>query len=307
MRVTVFGATGDQGQAQVRALVRAGHQPVAVSRAPGPCAVDGVAVDTCAADFAQPAALGRALHGSQAVFLNLPSTSFQVAAPLVAAAGSIARAAAAMPQPPLLVFNTSLPVPTEKRGFAAQDARHEMRRRIFAAGVPAISIEPVVFLDNLLKGWAWPSIAQRNVLQYAHAPTLDVSWICHDDLAALMVAALARPDLAGRSFPVGGPQTVRLPELNQILARAWNRPLAWHSQSVDDFCRHMRAAMEGRSTLDVDAMIGELHRIYTWYNTAPERPFCVDMSAVLRELPAPLTSIEAWARRQVLPDSAQTR
>jgi uncharacterized protein YbjT (DUF2867 family) len=306
MRVTVFGATGDQGQAQVRALVRAGHQPVAVSRAPRPCAVDGVAVETCAADFARPEALGQALHGAQAVFLNLPSTSFQLAAPLVAAAAAIAQSAAAMATPPLLVFNTSLPVPAQKRGFAAQDARHEMRRRIFAAGVPAISIEPVVFLDNLLKRWAWPSIAQRNVVQYAHAATLDVSWICHDDLAALMIAALARPDLAGRCFPVGGPQTVRLPELTRILARAWNRPLTWHSQSVDDFCRHMRAAFDGKSTLDVDAMIGELHRIYTWYNTAPERPFCVDMSAVLRELPVQLTSIEEWARRQLQPDTTPT-
>ncbi len=36
----------------------------------------------------------------------------------------------------------------EKRGFAAQDARHEMRRLVFASVIPAISIERVVFLDN---------------------------------------------------------------------------------------------------------------------------------------------------------------
>ena len=301
MRVVVFGATGDQGSAQVRALVAAGHQPVAVSRHPKAWSTGGQAVELLAADFSDPASLVAACAGADAVFLNLPSTSFQAAEPLVEAAGRIAQAAAASPGTRMLVLNTSLPVPQQRRGFAAQDARHEMRRRIFASGVPAVSIEPVVFLDNLLKGWAWPSIARDRRIVYAHQETLDVSWICHDDLAALMLAALERPHLAGRSFAVGGPETVRLPQLTAKLGRAWNLPLTWQSQSIDDFCQRMRQVFEGRSSLEAERLIGELHRIYTWYNESPERPFCVDMAPVLRELPVQLTPIETWAARQVLP------
>lgn len=305
MRVTVFGATGDQGSAQVRALVRAGHQPVAVSRSPKAWQVDGVAVETFAGDYGDIDRLVRAVDGAQAVLLNLPSTSFQIAAPLVAAADAIAAAAARSASTHVLVFNTSLPVPAHKRGFAAQDARHEMRRRIMASGVPAISIEPVVFLDNLLKGWAWPAIAQEQTLRYAHRATLDVSWICHDDLAALMLAAMERPQLAGRCFAVGGPETVRLPQLAQMLSQAWGRSLRHESQSVDDFCQRMRQVFEGKATLDTDRMIGELHRIYTWYNTSPEQPFRVDMAPVLKHLPVPLTPIATWARNQTLPDAAE--
>ena len=301
MRVVVFGATGDQGSAQVRALVAAGHQPVAVSRRPRPWSVGGQSVETLAADFADPASLAAACAGVDAVFLNLPSTSFQAAEPLVAAADCIAQAAAATAGTRMLVFNTSLPVPQQRRGFAAQDARHEMRRRVMAAGVPAVSIEPVVFLDNLLKGWAWPSIARDRRIVYAHKETLDVSWICHDDLAALMIAALERPHLAGRSFAVGGAETVRLPQLAGKLGRAWNLPLTWQSQSIDDFCQRVRHVFEGRSSLEADRLIGELHRIYTWYNESPERPFRIDMAPVLRELPVVLTPIEVWAARQVLP------
>lgn len=304
MRVVVFGATGDQGSAQVRALARAGHDPVAVSRKPGPLRVEGRPVDTLAADFADPDSLRQAVVGCDAVFLNLPSTSFQASEPLVAAARVITNAAAASPGVRMLVFNTSLPVPQDRRGFAAQDARHEMRRLVFASGVPAVSIEPVVFLDNLLKGWAWPSIAVSNHLVYAHKETLEVSWICHDDLAALMLAAMERPGLAGRSFAVGGAQTVCLPELARILGHAWNRPLTWESQGIDNFCQRMRQVFEGRSSLDADRMIGELHRIYTWYNASPEHPFRVDMAPVLRELPVRLTPIGEWARRQTLPDAA---
>ncbi len=300
MRVVVFGATGDQGAAQIRALPGAGHQPVAVSRTPRPWTVDGQPIETVAADFADNASLAAAVEGADAVFLNLPSTSFQQAEPLIAAAKVIGEAAAASPTTRLLVFNTSLPVPDDKRGFAAQDARHDMRRLLREAGIPTISIQPVVFLDNLLKGWAWPSIAERDTIVYAHQPTLDVSWICHDDLARLMIAALERPHLAGRNFAVGGPETVRLPELARKLGHAWGRPLAYESQSIDAFCQRMRRVFDGKASLDADRLIDELHRIYTWYNGSPEHPFQVDMAPILRELPVELTPIEQWAKRQAI-------
>ena len=60
----------------------------------------------------------------------------------------------------------------------------------------------------------------------------------------------------------------------------------------------------GSRTLDADRLIGELHRIYTWYNESPERPFQVDMAPVLKELPVRLTPIEEWARQQTLPEAA---
>ena len=303
MRIAVFGATGDQGAAQVRALFRAGHQPIAISRTPRKWMIDGVEIEGRAADFGQPDSLITAIQGADAVFLNLPSTSFQAADPLIAAARVIAQAAADSPSAGSLIFNTSLPVLQEKLGFAAQDARHEMRRHIFAANVSTVSIQPVVFLDNLLKGWAWPPIATRDTIVYAHDEQLDVSWICHDDLASLMIAAVERPHLDGRSFAVGGRDTVRLPELTRKLARAWHRPLRYESQSVDAFCEKMRRAFKGKSSLEAAQLVEELRRIYIWYNTAREHPFKVDMGPVLKELPVTLTPIESWAERQILPET----
>jgi hypothetical protein len=55
---------------------------------------------------------------------------------------------------------------------------------------------------------------------------------------------------------------------------------------------------ERTATLDADALVGELARIYRWYNESPTKPFRVEMGPVLRELPVRLTTFAEWALRQ---------
>jgi uncharacterized protein YbjT (DUF2867 family) len=298
MRVVVFGASGVQGAAQVAALARIGHQPVAVSRNPKPLEIDGKTIETAAVDFSDLPAIANALNGADVVFLNLPSTSFQPADPVIAAAKAIGDAAVKTQSIKLLVFNTSMPVPEVKRGIEAQDHRHDMRRILRETGLPVISIQPVVFLDNLLEGWALPPIVERNTIVYCHKETLDVSWICHHDVAQLMIAAINRPDLAGQNIAVGGPETVRLAQLTEKLSRAWNKPLSYESQSVGDFSVRIGEAMRGRAGLDADRIIDQMNRAYTFYNESPEHPFHIDMGPVLKKLPVTLTPIEEWGRHQ---------
>lgn len=289
MKVVVFGATGWQGLAQYERLPEFGHEAYAAVR--DPSKVKGRAVF---ADFANHESLEKAVAGMDAVLLNLPSTTFQVAAPLIAAAEVIARAAAKH-QVKMLAFNTSMPMPAQKLGFASQDARIEMRERIFATGAKAVVLQPGVFLDNIFEKWAWPRLKAEDTLVYAHKETLDVTWISHHDVAALMISAISRPQVAGRWFPIGGPETVRLPQLVQRLSDAWGRKISYISQTVDDFGEGMHRALAGRVSLDADRMVSELVRLYRWYNDAPEQPFKVDMAPVLKEIPAQLTSIRDWA------------
>lgn len=301
-RVVVFGASGVQGAAQVAALARSGHHPVAVSRSPKPIEIDGKPVETFAADFSDEAGLHKVLQDGQpeVVFLNLPSTSFQASEPVIAGAKAIAKAVRASPTVKLVVFNTSMPVPEEKDGIQARDDRVEIRailRGDAGDSLPVISIQPVVFLDNLLEGWAYPPIAERQTIVYCHKPDLEVSWICHDDVAQLMIAAMSRPDLAGKNIPVGGPETVHLEQLAEKLSNGWERPMAHECQTVDDFCAKISIAMKERAGIDADKIIGQMHKAYTYYNEAPEKPFKVDMTSVLEELPVTLTPLEEWARR----------
>lgn len=261
--------------------------------------VDEVIVEGIAVDFTDHQAITTALKDGDIIFLNLPSTSFQPAPPIIAAALAIAEAAVKVPSIKLLVFNTSMPVPETTQNVKAQDDRREMLRLIRSTGLPTISIQPVVFLDNLLEGWARPALFERNTLVYCHQETLRVSWICHHDIAQLMIAAMSRPELAGRNFSVGGPETVELPQLTKILSKAWKRDLMYESQTVDDFCDKISQSMGQRSGLDSKTVISQMRKAYTYYRESGE--FDVDMTDVLKELPVKLTTIEEWASMHPFP------
>lgn len=294
MRVVVFGASGVQGRAQVSALVQAKHHPVAVSRSPKTVQFHRQEVETFAADFSDASAIRQSLQDAEAIFLNLPSTSFQPAEPVIDAARTVGEAAKRTPSIRLIIFNTSMPVPEIPQNIEAQDHRRQIRDMLRSMDLPVISIQPVVFLENLLEGWAWPPIRDQNLIRYCHKPTLDVSWISLDDVARLMIAAIERPELAGRNFAVGGPETVQLHELTDKLARAWKRPLAYEYQTVQDFAYKIGEAMKDRAHIAPEVLVDQMFRAYTWYND--NNGFKVDMEPTLKELPATLTPIEEWAR-----------
>lgn len=298
MRIVVFGASGVQGKHQLHHIVRSGHTAVAISRTPAvlPPDIDPKLVEHVSADFSDRSAIETAINSADRIFINLPSTSFNPAPPILAAAQNIAEAAQSA-NIPLMLFNTSMPIPLEPQDIKAQDDRREIRRILRSTGVPVISIEPVVYLDNLLEGWALAPIRDEERVVYCHKPDLKVSWICHHDVAQIMLAASLRPELAGRNIRVGGPETVTLEELTEKLSRAWSRELRHENQSVEDFCKKISKTMEGRG-LDKERIVSQMFRAYTYYNEAEDEPFRVDMSGVERDLGVRLTGVEEWAGRR---------
>lgn len=294
MKVTIFGASGDQGQAQMRQLIAAGHEVRAAVRHPERCARQWSAV---AADYRAPDSLRRAMEGTEAVFLTLPSTSFQKAQDVHAAATHVANAARDAGVN-ILIFNSSMIICDAPNGFAAHDARFAIRQNLFESGVPTVSIQPVIYLDNLLREWAYPDIVHDAMIRYPHEEVLDVCWISQDDTAKLMIAAAARPDLAGRGFNVGGREPVRGPILAQRLSQAVGRSIGFETLAIANFAERMARIFRLSTTLDTVALTSALERIYHWYNHSPERPFWVDMAPVLAEMPVELETIEQWADRQ---------
>jgi uncharacterized protein YbjT (DUF2867 family) len=298
VRVLVLGATGDQGAAQVEAAQAAGFEVAAAARDPARAgALLPAGTVLRAVDFNDAASLARAVQDIDVLFANFPSSSFNDGATLERQAAAVAAAARAAGTP-LVLFNTSMPLRARANGHPSHDVRVAMVDAFVAAAVPLIVFNPVVFMGNLLRGWARPGIVERGVLEYPHAPDLDVSWVCQEDLAALMVAAASRPHLAGRRYAIGGPQALRGADVAAALTRALGRPIRFVSQSVADFCAAIAPQVRHPDPATGARLLEDLGRIYRWYNESPERPFSVDMRATLAELPVTLTPLEDWARRQ---------
>ena len=293
----MLGATGDQGRPQVEHAFELGHDVRAATRDPRRATGLPARAESVAVDFDSPATLDAAMRDVDIVLANYASSSFNPGGPLIAAAeatGAAAHAAGVR----LIVLNTSLPVGDHKRGFAAQDVRFEMREALAASGVPLISIQPVVYMDNLLRGWVYPRIVRESTFAYPHRPDLDVSWLSLRDLAKLMLAAATRPELAGQRFAVGGPQPIRGPEAAAWLGEVMGRRIEFLPLTVDEFCAALRVRMHAQEPAALERMLEELARIYRWYNESPERPFAVDMQPVLARLPVELESFRDWARAQ---------
>ena len=86
-----------------------------------------------------------------------------------------------------VVFNTSCYVHDTDIGISAHDGRRDIENAIIESGVRYAIFEPKVFMDNITRVWCKPSIVTNNIFGYPAGPTLKVSWICLDDVAAFMV------------------------------------------------------------------------------------------------------------------------
>ncbi len=300
----VLGASGDQGWPQVVRLAAAGYTVRAACRDPHQFRLHReLAPETAkhihpvALDFRAPDSLSAALANVDALLLNFPSSSLHDGGDLVLAAeriGVSARRAGVR----RIAFNTSLPLPEKSLGHPAQDVRFAQRDALRASGVPVVVIQPVVYMDNLLRGWTYPGIAERNCFEYPHRPDLEVSWLCQADLAAYMQAAIEQPGLEGQNINVGGPEVLHAPDLAQTLSELTGRPIEFRSLPIDEFASRMGRLFARDATLDAERLTRALRNIYEWYNSSPSKPFRVESAPVLAKLPVTLTTFREWASRQ---------
>ncbi|MFU8764946.1 MAG: SDR family oxidoreductase [Haliea sp.] len=292
-RVLVVGATGDQGLVQVEQLRAAGHAVVAASRQ-----VDGhpfpPGVESRQMDLLRPEMLPGALADIDTVFLNLPSASFTDPAVILRGFDHLLHAAENSDLQ-RIVFNTSLYVGDSPVGHVAHDTRHTIIERLLASKVVSTIVCPVIFMENMLRGWALPALQERQVLSYPHADELPVSWISLVDVARIMICLAHQPDAENRRFVVGGPQALRGRDTAAALSAAWGMEIRFESLPVATFSQRMGDLFGGGDRSSGERIAKDLQRIYSWYNTQSPSPFTVDMTAFLQRYPLPMLSVKDWA------------
>ncbi len=294
--VTVFGASGRQGSAQVRALLAAGYAARAVSRHRELFAApDLAAAEVVPADYADPASLVTACEGAHAVFFQPP----QVERPdrilaFAAAVGTAAREAGVS----RLVLNSTMWAPDAPCGQAMYDLVLAIEQAVEASGPPLVVLRPTVFMDNWLTAFAKPALVNEHVYRYPHRPDLRFSPISLDDVAKFMVAAVPREDLVGRRLRIAGPETLSPPDVAALLSDAMGTPIRFEYITPAAFGAYVYELMGEATGIPRDGYIAYFEDFYTFNNQAPQQPFLFDVASTLELLPVKLERFAYWAKRQ---------
>ena len=228
-RVLVTGGTGFIGSALVPRLVQAGYVPRLFVRA-APPTVPPTPVEVVVGDVTDAGAIRVALEGASAVIHMAAATSAGRLDPAVAYRVNVGAASALVEacRPSgtrLIVLSTQhvyLPAP----GLYGRTKR--MADRIFLeSGVPVTILRP-----SLVYGPGTRGVFVRLATLVRKLPVIPVigpgQWrmrpLFLDDLVDVILEVLARPELAGRTYDVGGPDLVTYDELLSAICDAIGRP-----------------------------------------------------------------------------------
>ena len=93
--------------------------------------------------------------------------------------------------------------------------------------------------------WAKPSIVKSNIFAYPCSEKLKISWICLEDVAAFMVAALSDKEIKAEKITIGGPEILCGHEVAEIFSKALKRQITFQSLEPNTFARKMSKIVTG--------------------------------------------------------------
>jgi uncharacterized protein YbjT (DUF2867 family) len=213
--VLVTGATGNVGSRVIQELRRRGVPLRAFVRdADRASAVLGPEVDLAVGDFAEPASIGAALDGVDALFLacgNLPPQVEYERNVIDAAARAGVRRLVK-----LSALGARLGSPVD---FWDWHARIEQHLR--ASGIPSVVLRPRFYMSNLLG--SVETIKSAGAI-FAPAEGVKVPMMDPLDVAATAAIALSDDGHEGQTYELTGPEAITFHDVAAQLSRVTGRP-----------------------------------------------------------------------------------
>ena len=274
--VTVFGASGRMGQAQVRLLLLSGYQVRAITRKKGVFKDENVT--EVLADYNDPESLDNAIEGADAAFYNKPS--FEQVTKMIDFCAAVGAAAARADV--RLIYQTAAYAPDDEIGQYNYDRVLATERALKQGGARTTIFRPVLFMDNTLTKWARNDIIENDEFAYPHKEGLQANWICLDDVAKFMIAALERDDLIGRAMVIGGPEVLTPQRIADTLSGHLGRSIKPKTLTPKEFAIRMADIFEGVSDIGREDYIAAMQGFYEYNNENEDNlnPFKVDMEDV---------------------------
>lgn len=134
----------------------------------------------------------------------------------------------------LVINNTTFHLAKEKTGFLALDMKIATQELFEASGLNVITLVPNIYLDNIAAPWSIPLILEHKIVSYPLDANQKNPWISHADLGKYVAKAIAKPELAGTTLPIGG-NLITGKEITSAIGAKINQELSFIPVQVDEF------------------------------------------------------------------------
>lgn len=273
--ILVIGATGQQGGAVARELLRRGHEVRALTRKPDAPAAQTLAergAGVVGGDLDDPASIRTAMAGARAVF------SVQTFATPAGVDGEVrqgkAVAEAAQDTGVRHLVYSSVDGAERGSGVPHFESKWAVERHLRALGVPATVLRPTMFMDNFAT-FQRPEIVDGTlVVRLGLRPDRPIQMVAVADLGAVAADVFERPDeYTGKSVAIAGDELTG-PQIAAVFAEVSGTPARFEEQPV----AQIRAFSE------------DLGLMFEWLN---EHGYAVDLAALRQRHPG-LRTLRRW-------------
>ncbi len=279
LTVLVTGATGKQGGALARLLLKKGHRVRALTRKPdSPAAQElkRLGAELVTGNLEDCAAIERAAQSADAVFAM--STPFEAGTEVETRQGITVAEAAKAARTRHLVF-TSVASADRRTGIPHFESKYKVEQHIQSLGLPYTIIGPVFFMENLLSPWWLPGL-QQGQLAMALPASRGLQQVALDDIAGFAALVLeCREPFLGQRLDIASDE-VTGPQAAEIISRASGRKIEYVELPI----AQLRAANE------------DFAKMFEWFDRVGYR---VDIAALRRNYPeVGWRTFEQWAQAQ---------
>ena len=297
--VLVYGATGQQGGPVARRLLEEGRRIRILTRNPDHAeSLREAGAEIAVGDLEHPESLQAASEGADKVFFHVP-LGFEIDVGTTYGRNAIDAARSAGIG--LFVLDTSFPVPSEPTDVVANEIRRVVQEYLQSSGIPYIVIRPTFYIENYAGPFTAPEdIVQQGILRYPPLPRdMRVSWVSLEDVGALAVEALKRPELAGSVFDVGGPEALTGDDIAERFGAILERPITYTPFSLEQYEQMVNGFLGEPIGTHVVRQLRYYEQHRHLLNVSD------DMQRVLGELPVHLTTFERCISKMPLFTSEQ--
>jgi uncharacterized protein YbjT (DUF2867 family) len=279
LSVLVTGATGKQGGAVARALIKKGHKVHALTRKPdsqGAQELKKLGAELAVGNFDDRDSLVRAMKGVDAVFIM--STPFEAGMDTETRQGIAAVDAAKAAGVKHVVF-TSVGGANQKTGIPHFDSKFRVEEHLVKSGLPYTIIAPAFFQENLVSPLFGGGLKQ-GVVAMALPAKRSLQQIGVEEIGAFGALVIERRDhFLGKRLDIASNELTG-EQLAEAFSRASGKPMKYVEVPV----------------AQVRAMSEDMAIMFEWFDKVG---YSANIAALRREYPeVGWRSFEDWAKAQ---------